>query len=91
MTYALHFSSSADKTIKKWAKSAPVLYKKLGKLLHELIDHPKTGLGHPEALVGGEAVVYSRRIDAHHRIVYEVHDDEVIVLIVSVEGHYSDK
>jgi len=91
MTYTLHFSSNADKTIKKWAKSAPVLYKRLAKLLHELIDHPKTGLGHPEPLVGGNAIVYSRCIDAHHRIIYEVYDEDVVILIVSVEGHYKDK
>lgn len=91
MMYNLIFSSNAEKVIKKWKKSAPVLYKKLSKMLHELMDHPKTGLGHPEALVGGNSIVYSRRIDAQHRLVYEVNDYDVTVLIVSVEGHYDDK
>ncbi len=35
--------------------------------------------------------MYSRRIYAQHRIVYDVYDDKVCVLILTVEGHYSDK
>ncbi len=38
---------------------------------------------------GGD--VYSRHITAHDRIVYEVFEDYLIVLVVTVEGHYRDK
>ena len=34
---------------------------------------------------------YSRRISGNDRIIYNIYDNTVTVLIVSVEGHYSDK
>ena len=64
---------------------------KIQKIYHELVDHPRTGIGHPEALVGGNSILYSRHITAHDRIIYEIHDDVITVLILDVEGHYNDK
>ena len=46
---------------------------------------------YPEPLVGGEGVVYSRRITAHDRIIYRIYDNEIYVLVVDIEGHYNDK
>lgn len=91
MMYELKFDPSADKTIRKWKKSNPNLYKKLGKILHELIDHPRTGTGHPEALKGGINITYSRHITANDRIIYDIYDHIVTVLVVDIEGHYNDK
>jgi toxin YoeB len=55
------------------------------------MDHPRTGLGHPEPLVGGDGITYSRRITAQHRIIYDILDDVVVVLVTALEGHYNDK
>ena len=55
------------------------------------MDHPRTGIGHPEQLKGKGGDVYSRHIIAHDRIVYEVFEDYLIVLVITVEGHYQDK
>ena len=52
MRYHIDFSKKAEKVIKKWKKSNPVLFKKLHDLLPELEEHPETGTGHPEPLVG---------------------------------------
>ena len=65
--------------------------KKYQKIYHELMDHPRTGIGHPEALVGGNSILYSRHITAHDRIIYEIHDEVITVLVLDVEGHYNDK
>ena len=54
-------------------------------------DHPRTGIGHPEALKGGNDVTYSRHITAHDRIIYDIYDDVLVVLVVETEGHYKDK
>ncbi|MBR5919033.1 MAG: type II toxin-antitoxin system YoeB family toxin, partial [Prevotella sp.] len=54
-------------------------------------QHPRTGTGHPEPLKGGNAVTYSRRLSANDRVIYDVYDDVVTVLILEVEGHYNDK
>lgn len=91
MMYTLEFTDDAMKVIKKWKKSNPNLYKKLLKLLHELADNPRIGTGHPEPLKGGREITWSRRITAHDRIIYDIYDDVVTVLVVEVEGHYNDK
>ena len=91
MMYELQFDPSVERIITKWNKSNPILYKKLGKILHELIDHPRTGTGHPEPLKGGNGITYSRHISAHDRIIYDIYDEVVTVLVVELEGHYKDK
>ena len=89
--YKVVVSTNADKVIKKWKKSNPKLWKKYQKIYHELMNHPRTGLGHPEALKGGSDVTYSRHITAHDRIIYDIYDNVLVILIIEVEGHYNDK
>ena len=91
MIYKITVSRNVEKVVAKWKKSDPILYKKFSNVIHDMMDHPRTGLGRPEALVGGGDITYSRRIDAKNRIVYEIHDDIVEILILDVEGHYNDK
>ena len=86
MIYTVITSKSAEDVIKKWKKSNPYQ-----KIYHELMDHPRTGIGHPETLVGGNSILYSRHITAHDRIIYEIHDEIITVLVLDVEGHYTDK
>ena len=57
----------------------------------DIMQHPRTGLGHPEALIGGNDITYSRYITAHDRIIYDIYDHLVMVLIVQAEEHYNDK
>ena len=45
----------------------------------------------PEALKGGNDVTYSRHITAHDRIIYDIYDNTLVVLVIDTEGHYSDK
>lgn len=91
MIYRIDFSKTAKKAIAKYKKSNLILYKKMVKLLDELMEHPRTGTGHPEPLKEGNSITYSRRITAHDRLIYDVYDDTVTVLIIEVEGHYDDK
>lgn len=91
MNYKIDFSDDAAKVIKKWKKSNPLAFKKLYKLLPELEQHPRSGTGHPEALKGGKEITWSRYITAHDRIIYDIYDNVITVLVVEVEGHYNDK
>lgn len=68
-----------------------MLFKKAAKILLDIMQHPRTGLGHPEALVGGGDITYSRHINAHNRIIYDIYDSRIAVLIVQAEEHYNDK
>ena len=65
--------------------------KKLEKLIPELSEHPRTGKGHPEPLKGGNDITYSRHITAQDRIIYDILDEEILVSIIELEGHYNDK
>lgn len=89
--YTLDFTPEAKKLIAKFQKSDVQKRKKLEKVLLDIMEHPRTGIGHPEALKGENDVRYSRRITAHDRIIYDIHDDKVRVLVLTVEGHYDDK
>lgn len=91
MNYRLDFSSDAQKVIRKWKKSNPNSFKKLYRLLPELEQHPRTGTGHPKPLRGKSDITYSRHLSAHDRIVYDIYDDTVTVLVIEIEGHYDDK
>jgi toxin YoeB len=91
MSYAIRFHDEAGKTLAKYKKSNPIAYKKLVKLLDEIGEHPRTGTGHPEPLKKGGDIRYSRRISGCNRIVYDIFDDIILVMVVSIEGHYDDK
>lgn len=89
--YSIEFDRTVQKIITKWKKSNPKLFKKLVKILEAIQEDPRNGLGHPEPLVGGNGITYSRRISAHNRIIYDIYDEVVKVLIIDLEGHYDDK
>lgn len=89
--YTLEYEPKLDKVIAKWKKSNPILYKKLQKLANAIMDDPRHGVGHPEPLVGGQDITYSRHITKHDRIIYDIYDDIVHVLVLELEGHYTDK
>lgn len=91
MTYSIDTTKQVDKAVSKWKKSNPSLFRKYGEILHELADHPRTGTGHPEPLKGGQSITYSRHLTPHDRIIYDIYDDTVTVLIIEAEGHYNNK
>ena len=91
MSYRLEFTPVANQTIAKYKKSNPVQYKKLVRLLEELMAHPRTGTGHPEPLKAGNSITYSRRISQRDRLIYDIYEEVITVLVLTVEGHYGDK
>ena len=91
MSYSLQFSSSAKDVIRKWKRDNLNAYKKVCKILEELMDHPRIGTGHPEPLRGGHDITWSRRVTANDRIIYDIYDETIEVHIVHVGGHYDDK
>ena len=91
MTYEIKLKKSVEKAVTKWKKSNPRLHKKFKEILYELLEHPRTGIGHPEALIGGNDIWWSRHVTAHDRIIYDIYDDIVVVEVVQIEGHYNDK
>lgn len=91
MNYSIDFSKQTEKVLKKWKKSNPIAFNKFKALLKELEEHPRSGTGHPEPLVGGNNIVWSRHITRNDRMIYDIYDDVVNILVVELEGHYEDK
>ena len=75
--------------IKKSGKKADIL--KIQKIFAELEIHPTTVIGKPEKLKYKNEVIWSRQINKKDRLVYEIIDFEIVVIIISALGHYSDK
>jgi len=65
--------------------------KKLSVLFDELIEHPTTGTGKPEAMRFNSKGCWSRRINSKHRLVYRIDNEVVTVIILLARGHYTDK
>ena len=91
MSYNVKMMPLVEKDVAKWKKSNPLLHKKFKKIILELIEHPRTGIGHPEPLVGGGDVRWSRHLSDQDRIIYDIYDNVVTVLVIQVGGHYADK
>ena len=91
MIYEVTFSDEAKENIKVLKRNEPPAYKKLLTLLIELQEHPTTGTGHPKPLSGDRIGQWSRRITDKHRLVYEIEEEIVAVLVLSTYGHYDDK
>ena len=89
--YRLEFTDEALASIAIHKKSNPTAYNKIKRLLVELQEHPRSGTGHPEPLVGSNNVTYSRRITKKDRLVYDIYDKLVTVLVITAHGHYTDK
>lgn len=90
-TYHVKLKTQAQSDLQRLLKSEPKAYQKALELIAELYDHPRTGTGKPEQLSGNRSGQWSRRITKKHRLVYEIHDNEVVVLILTAYGHYDDK
>ena len=89
--YTITYSPQAIEDLSRLRKSEPRVHKKAIKLLNELLDHPKTGTGHPEPLKGKPENRWSRQLTKKHRLVYRVFEFEVHVDVISAYGHYDDK
>lgn len=91
VVYDVIVTEEAQSDLKKLLHSEQSAYKKALNLIAELYEHPRTGTGKPEPLSGNRAGQWSRRISKKHRLVYEIHDTEVVVLVLTAYGHYDDK
>ncbi len=91
MIYKIEFKEQANKDLVALARYEPKAFLKAQALIGELKTHPRTGTGRPELLSRDQAGLWSRRITQKHRLVYEIRDTEVVVLVLTAYGHYGDK
>jgi Txe/YoeB family toxin of toxin-antitoxin system len=80
------FTKQAIKDFEK-IKSIASLYRRVISLLNLLETNPYTRPPTYEKLIGMENV-YSRRINIHHRLVYQIYEKENVVKIIRLWTHY---
>jgi addiction module RelE/StbE family toxin len=84
VSYSIRFTRQASKDIKKLT---PKLQDKLKDILRSrLAIEPYSG----KALVGDLKGYYSVRLSYADRVVYTIHDDELVVLVVRAKTHYGE-
>ena len=83
MRYNVQIKDQAVDDLKFLLRNEPKAYTKALKLIGELYDHPSTGTGHPEPLRGFGVERWSRRITQKHRLVYDIHATEVVVVVLT--------
>lgn len=84
--WRLVYTRQAQKDAAKLAGAG--LKQKAAELLDILETNPYQNLPPYEKLVGDLTGAYSRRINIHHRLVYQVLDAEKIVKVVRLWSHY---
>lgn len=85
--YVVEIKEQAQQDLIVLRKHEPKLYQKALQLIAELYDHPQTGTGKPERLIGGDGALWSRRISKKHRLIYEIAEAVVRVEVLSAYGH----
>ena len=89
MKYRINFTKRADSHVKIILKSGNKAdISKFSKIIEELEKHPSTGIGNPEQLKYKLSGFWSRRLNQKDRLIYQILEEEVIVIVVSALGHY---
>lgn len=86
MSWALVFTKQAQKDARKLSSAG--LRPKAEQLLAVLAEDPYRQPPPFEKLVGDLAGAYSRRINIHHRLVYQILDKERTVKVLRMWTHY---
>jgi Txe/YoeB family toxin of toxin-antitoxin system len=86
VSWRLVFTKQAQKDAQKLAAAG--LKHKAQALLEVLAANPLAMPPRYEKLVGDLAGTYSRRINIHHRLVYEIFNDQKTVRVLRMWSHY---
>lgn len=82
----ISFTPTAFSQFNDWRNINKKMQDRIIKLLEEIQRNPFEGTGKPEPLKFNLKGCWSRMIDDEHRLVYQVTNDEII--IISCKFHY---
>ncbi|HEY3371168.1 MAG TPA: Txe/YoeB family addiction module toxin [Prolixibacteraceae bacterium] len=83
------YSLQALEDINYWKRSGnKAVQEKISALLSDIVKHPFTGIGKPEALKYQLSGSWSRRITLADRLVYSVNFENNTIEIETARGHY---
>lgn len=86
MSRKILFEFSAFEEFNQWSSSNKKIYQKIVTLIKDINRSPFSGLGKPEPLKHDLSSYWSRRINDEHRLVYQINDEQII--IISCRYHY---
>ncbi len=90
--YIIKVSKSAEKDlsmIKRSGQKSDI--EKVATIFKEIEENPRAGIGKPEQLRYYDGEVWSRRINKKDRLIYEIFEEEVLIIVIQALGHYLDK
>lgn len=85
--YKILMTKQAQKESKNF-RSLPALQKTVSELIELIADEPLKTPPYVECLVGDLNGLFSRRINKQHRLVYEIREQEKVVVILRMWSHY---
>jgi toxin YoeB len=80
------FERQALEHLVYWAKTDLKILKKIVQLAENTAQTPFEGIGKPEPLKGNFSGYWSRRITGEHRLVYEVTEETISIILC--RSHY---
>jgi toxin YoeB len=80
MSMTLVFRPQGWEDYNYWQSHDRKMLKRINRLIDDSLRHPFEGIGQPEQLKYGVQGAWSRRIDGEHRLVYEVIDNDLVIL-----------
>jgi Txe/YoeB family toxin of toxin-antitoxin system len=86
VSWRLVYTRQAEKDAKKIAASG--LRSKAEEIIRILRENPFQTPPPFEKLVGDLAGAYSRRINIHHRLIYQILTEEKVIKIIRMWTHY---
>jgi toxin YoeB len=90
--YIVKISKSAEKELSLLKRSGKKIdIEKIAEIFKEIEENPRIGTGKPEQLKHYNGEVWSRRINKKDRFIYEIYEEEILVVVIQALGHYSDK
>jgi len=82
----ISFLQKAFDDFVKWSNEDKKMYNRIVELINDIQRSPFDGIGKPEPLRHQYKGLWSRRITQEHRLIYEVRNEEII--IVQCRLHY---
>jgi toxin YoeB len=80
------FTDDAWADYQYWIKADRKIAKRINLLIMAAQQNPRSGIGKPEPLKYGLSGLWSRRINAEHRLVYKIHEEGIV--IIQCRYHY---
>jgi toxin YoeB len=80
------FVPKAFEHFTEWSNRDKIIYTRIVELVKDAQRNPFNGIGKPEPLKYELSGLWSRRINDEHRLVYQVTNEEIV--IVSCKFHY---